>query len=162
MRGEESRNGVWIGEVGAHEIVRSPGLPGVLRDEGEPCLLEGDVVVVVDDVAADDVIAAPEQPQRDVEADETGIAGDENLHAANPITERAPRAKAISRRAKECHARTRAAVAAKPRSPQSGPGSATRHCTRNAPAGSLCDASNPGTIPCGDAGRRQDDGKGGA
>ena len=46
----------------------------------QPRELQVDVVVLVEVVEPDDVVAAREQALRDVHADETGGAGDEDLH----------------------------------------------------------------------------------
>ena len=46
----------------------------------ESRLLEADVVVVVDDVETDHLVAAVQQATRDVEPDESGGAGDKNFH----------------------------------------------------------------------------------
>ena len=46
----------------------------------QPCELQVDVVVLVEVVEPDDGVAAREQALCDVHADETGGAGDEDLH----------------------------------------------------------------------------------
>jgi hypothetical protein len=56
-------------------------LVGVQTQPLEPAVFDADVVVIVDDVKADDLIAARDEPLGQVVADETGGAGDENLHA---------------------------------------------------------------------------------
>ncbi len=45
----------------------------------EPGDLEGRIVVVVEVVDSDDLVAALEQPLRDVHADKTCTAGDQDL-----------------------------------------------------------------------------------
>ena len=74
---EQLRHAGAVGEIELHEA--EPWLPLELR---EARLLEADVVVVVQVVEADDVVATREQPGRGVKADEAGSAGDENLHRA--------------------------------------------------------------------------------
>jgi len=67
-----------VGHVHLHEAEARVRLqPGKAR------LLEGGVVVVVQVVEADHLVAAREQAQRGVHADKTGSAGDEDLHGGN-------------------------------------------------------------------------------
>jgi hypothetical protein len=49
---------------------------------GQPVLLEPDVVIVVEIVQADDLVAALEQAQGRGHADKSGSAGDKDLHAS--------------------------------------------------------------------------------
>jgi hypothetical protein len=73
--GEEPRHGGAVGEVDA--LVAVARVP---REARQARLLEGDVVVVVDHVEADDGLAPLEQALGDVVADEAGGAGDEVGH----------------------------------------------------------------------------------
>ena len=58
---------------------------GERRDAIEPRLLEGDVVVRIEIVDADDLVAAFEQAKRDGGADEAGRSGDKNLHGLGSV-----------------------------------------------------------------------------
>jgi hypothetical protein len=69
-----------VGEIGAQEAPRRPGLRRDAVELGQPRLLEGHVVIIVDVVEAGHRIAARQQPRRDMEADEAGGAGDEDVH----------------------------------------------------------------------------------
>src|SRR5690606_27797744 len=71
-----------VGQVGLHV-----GVARMVLEARQPRLLQGDVVVVVEVVEADDLVAARQQHLRDMTADEAGSAGDENLHAKYPETE---------------------------------------------------------------------------
>ena len=78
-----------VGEVGAEEAVGGrPGRGGAV-ELGEPRLLEADVVIVVDDVEPDHGVAPREKRARDVEADEAGVAGDEDPHDTSLMGRRA-------------------------------------------------------------------------
>ena len=66
------------GRVG--EVFADVAVAGVPGEPLEARLLEADVVVVVDDVEADDLVAAGEEALGDVVADEAGGAGDEDAH----------------------------------------------------------------------------------
>jgi hypothetical protein len=50
------------------------------RQARQPRLLEGDIVVVVEIVNADDFVAAREQALADMHADKPGGAGEQDLH----------------------------------------------------------------------------------
>ena len=74
-----------LGEAPVHqravlEVAAHLGEALVRLDALEPRELQRGVVVVVDVVDADDLVAAFEQPDRERRADEPGRAGDENLH----------------------------------------------------------------------------------
>src|SRR5690606_24183516 len=62
------------GDVGIARLVQQPR---------QARLLQAGVVVLVEVVNADDLVAALEQPQSHVGSDEAGGAGDENLHLLN-------------------------------------------------------------------------------
>src|SRR5204863_273551 len=70
--GEHLRHRGAIGDVDA---VEGEALP--LAEQREPRFLQLRIVVVVDDVEADDLVAALEQLRGGVEADEPGGAGDQ-------------------------------------------------------------------------------------
>ncbi len=80
MLGEAGRHRVAIGEVGAQEGVARVAPPVGLLEQRQARFLQRRVVVVVDDVEADHVVAALHQRLGDMKADEACIAGDENLH----------------------------------------------------------------------------------
>src|SRR5260370_1147890 len=73
--GEERAHAVDVGDVDAAETE-----PAVLLQLLEARFLQRDVVVVIDVVDSDDLVAAGEQPRGDVVADESGRAGDEDQH----------------------------------------------------------------------------------
>ena len=56
-------------------------LPCAALEPFEPRLLEGRVVIIVEIVDADDLLAAVEQRHGDGRSDEAGDAGDEQGHA---------------------------------------------------------------------------------
>ena len=75
---EELRHCRAIGDAGprvAESVVRRYAI--------EPRLLEGDVVVRIEVVHADDLVAAFEQSKRDGRSDEAGRTGDKNLHVTD-------------------------------------------------------------------------------
>ena len=72
---EELRHARTVGHV---ELDEAEAL--VRRQPRQPGLLEADVVVVVEVVEADDLIAARQQAQRGGHADEAGGAGEQNFH----------------------------------------------------------------------------------
>jgi hypothetical protein len=75
LAGEQRRDAVAVRHVHLREAeVR------VRREPREPVGLERRVVVVVQVVQADDLVAAREQDLAHVHADESGRAGDEDLH----------------------------------------------------------------------------------
>ena len=76
----ESLHGAAIGDVEALE----GEIPETL-EQRQPRLLQVDVVIVVEVVDADDLIAALEQGLGGVKADETGRAGDEKAHILQPV-----------------------------------------------------------------------------
>ena len=53
---------------------------GVRGELGEAGLLEGGVVIIVEIINPDDFMVSVEQLLGDVEADESGCAGDEEFH----------------------------------------------------------------------------------
>ena len=82
-RGEQLRHARAVGEIELDEAEARRGF----SSDREPRLLEPDVVVVVEVVEADHLVAALEQDLRRVVADEAGGAGDEDFHvrAARPL-----------------------------------------------------------------------------
>ena len=77
--GEEGRDAVAVGEVDLRVAVAGLGL-----EVGQAGGLQRRVVVGVEVVEAHDLVAARQQPARQVEADEAGRAGDENAHRLPP------------------------------------------------------------------------------
>ena len=75
MRGKELVHRGLVLEVRADDV---EGL--VLAKPGKARFLEGNVVVVVEVVEPDDLVAAIEQAPREVRADEARRAGDEDFH----------------------------------------------------------------------------------
>ena len=65
-----------VGEGGAHELEA-----GGLLQQREARLLESDIVIVIDGVETDHIVAVRQQPARDVKTDEPRGAGDQDLHA---------------------------------------------------------------------------------
>jgi hypothetical protein len=70
---ENLLHGGAIREVGTHEL--EPSRPRVPGEEREPPLLEPHVVIGIEVVEADHVVAAAEEAARQVVADEAGRAG---------------------------------------------------------------------------------------
>ncbi len=62
------------------EVELDEAEPRVLAQDREPRFLQRRVVVVVEVVETDHLVAAIEEPAGDVKADEAGRAGDEDLH----------------------------------------------------------------------------------
>src|SRR5688572_18158982 len=83
MLGEHAFDLAAVGEVGLDELKAVVALQ--LR---KPGVLEIDVVIVVDVVEADDLVAARQQGPGGLRADETGDAGYEHLHSKNLPTRR--------------------------------------------------------------------------
>jgi hypothetical protein len=52
-----------------------------LDETGEAGFLESDLVIIIEIIQADDLLAAIEQAFREMIADKTGRAGDQNRHA---------------------------------------------------------------------------------
>ncbi len=73
--GEQPRDAVGVGDV---ELLEAEA--GQRLELRQPVALQADVVVVVQVVDADDVVAAREQRLRGEEADEPGAAGDQHRH----------------------------------------------------------------------------------
>ena len=67
-----------IGEILAQE---GEALLAQFGERFEAGFFQADVVIVVDDIDADDAVAAREEADGEAVADEAGGAGDENLHA---------------------------------------------------------------------------------
>ena len=78
LGGEQLRHAVAVGEIELDELEVSVAL-----EDGEPRVLQRDVVVLVEIVEPDDLVAALEQQLRRVKADESGRAGDEYLQVAS-------------------------------------------------------------------------------
>ena len=76
----ERRDRLEIGDVG-----RLEGEAGVRPQTLEPRPLQRRVIVAVEVVDAEHRLAAREQGQADVEADEAGAAGDQNRHGARTV-----------------------------------------------------------------------------
>ncbi len=71
LRGEQLRHTLAVGKIELDELeVR------VALEDLEPSMLQRDVVVLVEIVEADDLVAALEQQLRGVESNEPGRAGD--------------------------------------------------------------------------------------
>ena len=79
-----------VGEVGAAELVEAPRRGGRPLELGEPRFLEPGVVIVVDGVDPHHRVAAGDERAGDVEADEAGVAGDEDLHRTGHHAARVP------------------------------------------------------------------------
>ena len=77
MGREEAAHQVKIGDVALDE-----GEGPDPRDVGEPVTLEGDRVIIIEVVDADDVVPLAQQALRQMRADEAGDAGDDDLHDA--------------------------------------------------------------------------------
>ena len=69
-----------VGKIGAHEAVAGALLRRQVVELREPRFLQCRVVIGVDHVEADDIIAALDQPACDVITDEPGIAGHQDFH----------------------------------------------------------------------------------
>src|SRR5690606_39142880 len=69
-----------IGQISADERPGTVCTAPRMTENLQPRLLECGVVIVVDDIDADNGIAALKQPLRDVEADESRSAGNEDFH----------------------------------------------------------------------------------
>ena len=76
LAGEQLRHRGLVGEVDAGETK-----PGVTVQPLEPGPLQGGIVVVVQVIESDDLIAARQQALADVVADEAGGAGYQVFHA---------------------------------------------------------------------------------
>ncbi|MNN59508.1 hypothetical protein D3C81_1746270 [compost metagenome] len=75
LAGKERRHGGAIGEIAPLEAKS-----GQWQQQCQPCLLQADLVVVVEVVEADHLMAVATEPLRHMEADEAGGAGDQILH----------------------------------------------------------------------------------
>src|SRR5579863_5872333 len=75
LAGKEPSNALGIGEV---EFLEPKGR--LLLKPCEARLLECHIVILVEVVEADDLMAARQQPQRRVIADEAGGSGQQDLH----------------------------------------------------------------------------------
>ncbi len=76
---EQLRHAGAVREIQLHEAEAR-----LLLELREARLLESDVVVVVEVVETDDLVAAREQLRRSMKADEAGRAGDQYLHGLQP------------------------------------------------------------------------------
>src|SRR6266550_4106854 len=72
---EQLRHRRIVGEIDLHEAER-----GLLLELGEPRLFERDVVVLVEVVQPDDLIALRQQALRRMKADEARSSRDQDLH----------------------------------------------------------------------------------
>ena len=75
-----------LGQVTPHEIVVGAGRVRLGLQHLEPPLLERHVVVVVDGIDADHLVATLQKPPDQMEADETGVPGNQNSHAKPLLT----------------------------------------------------------------------------
>ena len=75
LAGKERRHGCAIGEV--HPLEAKTGQ---WQQQGQPRLLQADLVVVVEVVQANHLMAVAAEPLRHMEADEAGGAGDQIFH----------------------------------------------------------------------------------
>jgi hypothetical protein len=69
----EGRHGIGIGDVGANE-----GEARLVRQGGEPRLLQGGIIISIDAVDADDPLAPRQKAPGGGMADEAGRASDED------------------------------------------------------------------------------------
>ena len=84
MLGKARLDRLPIGEIGLDEVVLDALAHRQRVELAQPRQLQVAVVIVVDDVEADNAVAAFDQPAGGAEADEAGIAGDEDLHQNRP------------------------------------------------------------------------------
>jgi len=77
LAGKECRHGLPVREIATLEAK-----PGQRQEPGQARLLQAHLVVVVEIVETDHLVALLDEPLRQVKPDEAGGAGDEILHCA--------------------------------------------------------------------------------
>jgi hypothetical protein len=73
-----------VGKIAKDEMIAGIGASACLGKQPQPRLLDRRIVVLVDAVDTDNLVAALEEPPGDMIAYEAGDAGDQNLHQKRP------------------------------------------------------------------------------
>src|SRR5690606_28344006 len=80
VNGKAMFHRVAVGQIGLYETV---GCSAFLADRlklGQARLFQPDIIIIIDDVEADDLVSPLEKQPGNMEPDEARIAGDEDFH----------------------------------------------------------------------------------